>query len=148
MSIDWLKTEIGYLEIYSVDGIIYTSQFIDDDKMNATDSMFKTDIQKYFSGMTKKFTSKFKLTGTTFQIKVWKEIMKIPYGQTKTYTDIAKAIGHEKSYRAVANACNQNKIAPFVPCHRVVGKNNNGGYKYGMEKKQWLLDLERDNLNK
>ena len=60
-----------------------------------------------------------KLEGTEFQIKVWKEISKIPYGETRTYKDLAVAIGRPNSSRAVANACGKNPYAPIIPCHRV-----------------------------
>ncbi len=70
-----------------------------------------------------------KLEGTEFQIAVWKELIKIPKGKTKTYKEIAVAIGRPKSSRAVANACTQNPYAPDVPCHRVVRSDGSlGGY--------------------
>ena len=85
----------------------------------------------------------YKLEGTPFQLKVWGEILKIPYGETRTYGEIANAIGEPKSCRAIANACGQNKLALIVPCHRVVGKTNIGGYKWGTHRKKWLLELEK-----
>lgn len=90
-------------------------------------------------------TYSFKFVGTSFQVKVWKEIMKIPKGETKTYSQIAKAIGSENSYRAVANACGQNKIAILIPCHRVIGKNSMGGFKWGKRTKEKLLQIEKHN---
>ncbi|AGF85579.1 hypothetical protein QJ854_gp203 [Moumouvirus goulette] len=84
-----------------------------------------------------------KMKGTEFQKKVWKEILLIPYGETRTYSEIALAIGNPAAIRAVANACGKNNIAIFIPCHRVVGKNNIGGYKWGLEKKIWLIELEK-----
>lgn len=70
-----------------------------------------------------------KLEGTEFQIKVWKEISKIPYGETRTYKDLAVAIGSPNSSRAVANACGKNPYAPTIPCHRVVRSDGKlGGY--------------------
>ena len=92
---------------------------------------------------------KYLLIGTPFQNKVWEEILKIPYGETRTYSDIATAIGNPKGYRAVANTCGENKLALIVPCHRVVGKNNYiGGYKWGVDKKAWLLKFEALNKQK
>ena len=70
-----------------------------------------------------------KLKGTDFQIKVWKEISKIPYGETRTYKDIAVAIGRPNSSRAVANACGKNPYVPEIPCHRVIRSDGKlGGY--------------------
>ena len=86
-----------------------------------------------------------KLEGTDFQVSVWKELLKIPIGKTKTYKEIALAIGKPNSSRAVANACAQNPYAPAVPCHRVVRSDGSlGGYSAdgGMERKRELLDME------
>jgi len=86
-----------------------------------------------------------KLYGTDFQVSVWKELLKIPRGKTKTYKEIALAIGKPNSSRAVANACAQNPYAPAVPCHRVVRSDGSlGGYSAdgGMERKRELLDME------
>ena len=86
------------------------------------------------------------LEGTAFQIKVWKEIAKIPYGETRTYKQLAESIGHPKSYRAVANACGKNPYAPYIPCHRVIRSDGNlGGYsaKGGVRKKRRMLEEER-----
>lgn len=86
-----------------------------------------------------------KLKGTEFQIAVWKELLKIPKGKTKTYKEIAVAIGRPKSSRAVANACAQNPYAPDVPCHRVVRSDGSlGGYSAegGIERKRQLLEME------
>ena len=82
------------------------------------------------------------LKGTEFQKKVWKEILKIPKGQTRTYKDIALSIGSPKSYRAVANACGKNPFPVTIPCHRVVKSDGSiGGYsaKGGVKKKKILL---------
>ena len=87
-----------------------------------------------------------KLEGTAFQIKVWKEIAKIPYGETRTYKQLAESIGHPKSYRAVANACGKNPYAPYIPCHRVIRSDGNlGGYsaKGGVRKKRRMLEEEQ-----
>ena len=86
-----------------------------------------------------------KLEGTHFQILVWKELLKIPVGQTKTYKEIAVAIGKPNSSRAVANACAQNPYAPEVPCHRVIRSDGSlGGYSAdgGIKRKRELLAQE------
>ena len=86
------------------------------------------------------------LKGTEFQIEVWEEISKIPYGETRTYKDLAIAIGKPKSFRAVANACGKNPSPPIIPCHRVVRTDGKlGGYsgKGGIKTKKKLLDQEQ-----
>ncbi|MDG1229466.1 MAG: methylated-DNA--[protein]-cysteine S-methyltransferase [Candidatus Actinomarina sp.] len=86
-----------------------------------------------------------KLEGTDFQIAVWKELLNIPAGSTKTYKEIAIAISRPKSFRAVANACAQNPYAPEVPCHRVIRSDGSlGGYSAdgGVKRKRELLDME------
>ena len=87
-----------------------------------------------------------KLKGTEFQVKVWKEISKIPYGETRTYKDIAVAIGRPNSSRAVANACGKNPYIPEIPCHRVIRSDGKiGGYSGpgGASKKKKLLLKEK-----
>ena len=83
-------------------------------------------------------------SGTLFQRNVWNELRKIPVGETRTYSDIARAIGSPKAARAVGSAVASNKIVILIPCHRVVGKDNFGGYSAhgGLETKRLLLDIE------
>jgi methylated-DNA-[protein]-cysteine S-methyltransferase len=85
-----------------------------------------------------------KLKGTDFQIKVWNEIKKIPRGSVRTYKEIAIAINHPKSYRAVANACKKNPIPIIIPCHRVIGSNGNIGGYFGKEKIFEKIKLLKD----
>jgi AraC family transcriptional regulator of adaptative response/methylated-DNA-[protein]-cysteine methyltransferase len=81
--------------------------------------------------------------GTAFQERVWRALQEIPVGQTATYSDIARKIGAPKSVRAVANACGSNPTAVAIPCHRVVRRNGSlGGYRWGIERKQTLIDRE------
>ena len=90
-----------------------------------------------------------KLDGTDFQVSVWKELLKIPRGKTKTYKEIAIAIGKPNSSRAVANACAQNPYAPEVPCHRVIRSDGSlGGYSAdgGIQRKKELLVMESNLL--
>ncbi len=91
------------------------------------------------------------MQGTLFQKKVWKELIKIPYGETRSYKEIAVAIGHPRSARAIANACAKNPYAPIVPCHRVIRSDGNlGGYSAegGIQKKIELLSIESLNAHK
>jgi len=88
-------------------------------------------------------TKNISFKGTPFQCRVWRAAMCIPAGKTVTYQELAIAIGNPKAFRAVANALGQNKIAYFIPCHRVIRKNGAlGGYKWGIEKKKALLKAE------
>ena len=84
--------------------------------------------------------------GTDFQISVWNELLQIPYGETRSYKDLAIAINNEKAVRAVGMANNRNKIPIFIPCHRVIGSNKKlVGYGGGLEIKDFLLNLEKRN---
>jgi methylated-DNA-[protein]-cysteine S-methyltransferase len=101
-------------------------------------------LQEYFSGKRKSFDLPIEPQGTPFQQKVWKALREIPYGETRTYKEIACAVGNEKASRAVGMANNKNPIALIIPCHRVVGSNRKlVGYAGGLHVKEYLLDLER-----
>lgn len=103
-------------------------------------------LSEYFEGTRKYFNLPINPQGTIFQKKVWKELTKIPYGQTRSYKDIAHAIGNPKAYRAVGMANNKNPITIIIPCHRVIGKNGKlTGYAGGLDLKRFLLTLENKN---
>lgn len=105
--------------------------------------MAAKQLDEYFNGKRQQFDLPLDLTGTIFQTKVWQELLKIPYGQTKSYKDIAAAINNPKAYRAVGMANNKNRIMIVVPCHRVISSDNKlTGYAGGLEKKEFLLNLE------
>jgi AraC family transcriptional regulator of adaptative response/methylated-DNA-[protein]-cysteine methyltransferase len=100
-------------------------------------------IQEYFSGKRKKFDLPLLLKGTSFQEIVWKELLTIPYGVTRSYQEQAEHVGNIQAVRAVAKANGDNRIAIIIPCHRVIGKNGKlTGYGGGLWRKQYLLDLE------
>jgi len=101
-------------------------------------------LQEYFEGSRTEFDLPFALKGTPFQLCVWQELLRIPYGKTRTYGEIAAAIGKPGAARAVGMACNRNPIWLIVPCHRVVGKNGMlTGYEGGLDMKRKLLELEQ-----
>ncbi|MBR0104378.1 MAG: methylated-DNA--[Firmicutes bacterium] len=103
-------------------------------------------LEEYFEGKRKTFSIPVKLEGTPFQLKVWETLLEIPYGETRTYGEIAKAIGSPKAARAVGMANNKNPVCIIVPCHRVVGAGGAlVGYAWGLEMKERLLELERKN---
>lgn len=98
-------------------------------------------VRRYLEGQEVNF--RFDIAGTDFQRKVWSTLQTIPYGETRSYNEIAERIGKPNAYRAVANACAANPVPLVVPCHRVVRKDGSlGGYALGVERKQALLELE------
>lgn len=106
----------------------------------------KKQLEEYFEGKRKKFDLALRLNGTSFQNKVWKALLNIPYAKTCSYKDIAKNIGNENASRAVGNANNKNPLPIFIPCHRVIGSNGKLiGYAGGLDIKIKLLELEREN---
>ena len=103
----------------------------------------KTELEEYFAGARKSFTLPLRPEGTGFQRSVWRALCEIPYGETSTYSQIAEKIGNKKACRAVGMANNRNPIAIIIPCHRVVGANGSlTGYAGGLDKKEFLLELE------
>jgi len=103
-------------------------------------------LQEYFSGKRKGFTLPLAPSGTEFMQKVWNALCVIPYGETRSYKDIAAAIGSSKAYRAVGMANNRNPIAIMIPCHRVIGADGKlVGYAAGLDIKKFLLELEKKN---
>jgi len=105
------------------------------------------ELGEYFDGKRREFTVKLSPEGTDFQMKVWMELLKIPYGETVSYQLIAERTGNPKAARAVGMANNKNPLAIIVPCHRVIGKNGKMvGYATGIWKKEWLLSHERENM--
>ena len=103
-----------------------------------------TQVNEYLTGRRKQFDVPLKYQGTQFQQSVWQELQKIPYGETRSYQEIAIGIGNEKAVRAVGQANNKNAIMIIIPCHRVIHKNGDiTGFACGLEVKQYLLELEK-----
>ena len=108
-------------------------------------------LQEYFAGKRMTFDLPVNPKGTMFQQKVWQQLQKIPYGKLVTYKDIAIKIGNPKAARAVGMANHNNPIPIIIPCHRVVGQNQKlVGYGLGLDKKEFLINLEKrlDKSNK
>lgn len=119
-----------------------------DNKLNDIIIDSENDIQKQFTeyekGVRKSFDLPLHIVGTEFQKKVWNALLEIPYGETRSYQEIAIRIGNPKAVRAVGGACNRNPIGIIVPCHRVVGKNGSlTGYAGGLDYKKMLLEHEK-----
>lgn len=107
-------------------------------------SAWMTHLSAYLKGEIVKFDLPLDVQGTAFQMKVWKYLQTIPSGSVQSYTEVAKGIGQPTSVRAVASACAKNTIAIVIPCHRVLrGSGELAGYRWGVERKRALLDLER-----
>jgi AraC family transcriptional regulator of adaptative response/methylated-DNA-[protein]-cysteine methyltransferase len=104
----------------------------------------RIQLEEYFEGSRKKFDLKLVTPGTEFQQSVWQELLRIPYGTTRSYQEQANALEKPGSIRAVANANGMNRIAIVIPCHRVIGSDGSlTGYGGGLKRKKWLLDHER-----
>lgn len=107
----------------------------------------ENDLARYFDGTFKKFDFPLQLIGTDFEIRVWKELLKIPYGQTRSYLEIAKSLNNPTGFRAVARANGSNNISIIVPCHRVIASNGNlQGYGGELWRKDILLRHEKYGL--
>ncbi len=105
----------------------------------------KQQLEEYFASARKEFTLPIDSIGTDFQLKVWDELVKVPYGSTRTYKEQAIAVGDLKAIRAVAKANGENRIAIIIPCHRIIGSNDSlVGYAGGLWRKKKLLELESD----
>src|SRR5262245_9094199 len=107
----------------------------------------RDELRAYFAGRLKEFTIPLVTPGTPFQERVWSELKRIPYGETRSYEEVARAVGTASAHRAVGRANGSNRVAIVVPCHRVVNKNGQlGGYGGHLWRKQALLRLERPSL--
>ena len=105
-------------------------------------------LDAYFAGELFAFDLRLEFEGTPFQLRVWEALRSIPYGETRTYGEIAMQIGSPSAFRAVGLANGHNPIAVIVPCHRVIGANGSlTGFGGGLERKRTLLELEKSNSN-
>ena len=144
------NTKIGKLKIeYENDvltGIAYTENEKEQGIRSELSDKTVLQLEEYFDGRRKEFDIPIKLRGTEFQKKVWNELLKIPYGATVSYKEIAIKIGNPKACRAVGMANHNNPILIIVPCHRVINENKRlGGYALGLDLKRKLLELEKEN---
>ncbi|MNZ84780.1 Methylated-DNA--protein-cysteine methyltransferase, inducible [compost metagenome] len=130
------------LEIWAARRFPHASLIRNDDKLN----LYREEIIEYLEGCREQFTIPFDLQGTTFQLEVWQALLKIPYGTTCSYSDIAQRLGRPSSSRAVGTAIGANPVLISIPCHRVIGKNGSlTGYRGGIDMKTSLLKLEQKN---
>lgn len=142
------NTQIGNITIIEKDGYI-ANLYINYNNIKTIQKETKlisqtaNEIKEYLDGNKKSFSIPIKIEGTDFQKKVWQEVLKIPYGETRSYKDIAININNSKAYRAVGTAIKNNPIPIIIPCHRVIKSNKDiGNYAYGIDIKKELLNLE------
>ena len=136
--VDFLKSEKVFLKRLREH---FPGKIIKDDRKNGK---VLSQLKRYLKGELKRFDCKLDFRGTSFQKKVWAALAKIPYGQTQSYKEIARAIGHPKAFRAVGNANGENSIPLILPCHRVIESNGGlGGFGHGVKVKKQLLEFEK-----
>ncbi|MGN0136321.1 methylated-DNA--[protein]-cysteine S-methyltransferase [Anaerotignum sp.] len=143
------NTPVGKLCIGEEEGAItrVTWNQIPTDAVEEETELIKTckeELDEFFLGKRKAFDLPLAPKGTAFQKRVWDALREIPYGETRTYRDIAIAVDSPKGFRAVGMANHRNPIAILIPCHRVIGSDGKlAGYAAGVEIKTWLLALEQ-----
>ena len=159
----WLDTPLGPMIAVSDDSALYLLEFVERRGLEreierlrsrlqaaivpgstAPINTVKAELKDYFAGTRKTFNTPLHLLGTAFQQHAWRELMAIPYGETRSYLAQAQAIGKPRAVRAVANANGANQIAIVIPCHRIINSDGKlGGYGGGLERKKWLLEHEQ-----
>ena len=144
------KTHLGILRIVLDDEVVVEISFVDSVSTDTSgDSVVSRQLKEYLSGSRCTFAFPWAMRGTPFQCQVWQELCRIPYGETRTYGDVAKALGMPGALRAVGRACNSNPLLFVVPCHRVVGAGGKmTGFAAGVERKRVLLDMEQQVADK
>lgn len=161
--LSWVRSPLGPLVTGATDDGVCLLEFADPARLNAQVASLRRrlrapvvpgshallerlreELEGYFAGKLRRFTVPLTYPGTPFQERVWKQLLAIPYGETRSYSDVAAAVGKPDAIRAVGTANGRNPIAIVIPCHRVVNKGGGlGGYGGGLRRKQYLLDLER-----
>lgn len=162
LMIDWLDTPLGPMVCVGDKAHVYLLEFTDRVKIDrqfekiakrqkravvpgkaaAIDKM-RAELSAYFAGTLKDFTVPLKTSGTEFQSNTWDQLCEIPYGQTRSYLELAHMVGNPKGFRAVANSNANNGLAIIIPCHRVIASGGGlGGYAGNLSRKKWLLDHE------
>ena len=151
--ISYLESPIGTLEIKANEESIVSILFLDNpikeiENTNDVIEICKTQLTEYFAESRKEFNMPLNFSGTDFQNKVWRQLHTIAFGKTISYLQMAKNLGNPRCIRAAGTANGKNPFAIVVPCHRVVGSNNDlVGYAGGLWRKRWLLEHE-GNLQK
>jgi len=151
MYVGYFQSPLGTMQIEASESVLVSVKFLSEDlpeKLNFSDgcaivNKTITQLTEYFAGERKIFELPLIFTGTDFQEQVWAEVLKIPYGTTVTYGQIAERLGAREMARAVGSANGDNPLWIIVPCHRVIGSQGElTGYAGGLWRKQWLLEHE------
>jgi AraC family transcriptional regulator of adaptative response/methylated-DNA-[protein]-cysteine methyltransferase len=142
-----IDTPLGPMVAVADERALHVLEFADRSDIPAGETAplrsIEQELRRYFSGQLRQFATSLTLQGTPFQKRVWEELQKIPYGETRSYAAIAATIGRPTAFRAVAQANGANRIAIVIPCHRVINSTGAlGGYNSGIERKAWLLQKE------
>lgn len=163
---DWLDTPLGPMLAVADEEFLYLLEFVDRrglereieklrKKMEsaivpgktAPIYQIKKELSQYFGGRLSRFQTPIQMLGSAFQKEVWIELQKIPPGQTRSYSEVAKELKKPLAVRAVASANGANQLAIVIPCHRVINANGDpGGYGGGVVRKKWLLSHEKESL--
>lgn len=163
LAASWLDTKLGPMIAIASETALYLLEFVDrrglerevEHLRKKTKSAIipgntppllsiQRELNAYFNGQSKVFNTPICLLGSPFQMQVWDALQKIPYGEKRSYADIALSIGRPTAFRAVAQANGANQLAIIIPCHRVINNNGNlGGYGGGITRKQWLINHEK-----
>lgn len=158
----WIDTPVGPMLAIADEQALYLLEFLDRrglereierlriraksaiiSGITAPIESIKNELESYFAGQLKTFNTPIHFLGSPFQQSVWTELLRIPYGETRSYLDQATAMGKPSACRAVANANGANQIAIVIPCHRIINNNGDlGGYGGGIQRKKWLIAHE------
>ena len=150
---DFLESPMGLIKITASESALVSLSLITQADIIATPNIItdlcKTQLNEYFMNQRREFTLPLEFNGTKFQKSVWNELLKIPYGKTASYKDVAVSLGNPNASRAVGGAVNKNPLFIVVPCHRVIGYNGAlVGFALGIDKKTYLLDIEKNHPGK
>lgn len=142
-----IDSPVGKLRVVAtsngISGVYFTDDVPEISENNFIEEC-KKQLEEYFNGKRKNFDVKIDIQTSGINEKVWKYLSDIPFGQTKSYKDIAKLCGNENASRAVGSACGKNPVCIIIPCHRVIGSNKKlTGYAGGISRKEWLLKHEK-----
>jgi len=147
----FIKTPVGKIGLLADEENLISLSFTDPDfkelKAKKNSDRFEDiilQLNQYFFEGRQTFDLEYKLLASDFQVAVYEEMLKIPYGKTTSYSDLSQQIGKKKAFRAVGTACGKNPLPLIIPCHRVLGKNDLGGFTGGLNIKKFLLRLERN----
>ena len=167
IAVQTYSTDYGQLLLGAIDGTLCLCDWVDRARRSAVDDRLRRilkaeyiyrdcsflkqvngQLEDYFNGRRSVFSIPLRFAGTEFQKRVWSELLRIKYGTTISYRDLAERIGHPQAVRAVASANGANGLSIIVPCHRVINANGAlGGYAGGVDAKEQLLLLEQTNSN-